>query len=352
MVRSGFWMLFFIVNLLGSSTYSVDLPPDNCRAQIRFKHIEYDFGDRVSGDRLSHRFAFKNNGNCDLHIEKIESTCSCTAALSSDDIISPGDSGSIEVIFETGNRTGLSEKQILVFSDDPDSPITILTLHAFLQVYLAVDPVDIHYGRIRSDEIIEKQISITGLDIDDVKIDRISVQNSNLNRAFSMQIDDFRPSKANRLEIRLILDPSKIPGTHFRSNLRIECSGSRIPFLEVGLFGETLGVVYAEPSSVILTEVSANGSVVNLEIISQDGIPFRIESANVGSTLIDSSFEATVSSVTRRVRLIIPSAFMQLNKSDTIELKLNHPRQTTLTIPISSERKSDDTTRHHLTNVE
>ncbi|GEM_PF-5246606 len=309
--------------------------PVSGQASIVFKHQNFDFGDRISGDRLTHRFSFKNAGDVTLIIEKIDSTCSCTAAVTTSETIHPGRTGSIEVIFETGMRKGPSEQNIMVYSNDPVSPVVTLILKANLLVYLEADPSDLNLGRILPGKTIEKRIHLGGIDIDDVSIDHISIPNRDVDLASTVLVDDLRAQKQPSIEICYSLDGSKMPPGRFRSNLRIECSGSRIPFIEVGLTGEIVPPVSATPSQIELARSDlSSGKVVYVSIASNNEIAFSIESVQCDPVTIDVSWSPTKPSTHHTLRVLIPGSSLDTTVRAWIECRIDHPGQKLVRVPL------------------
>lgn len=64
------------------------------------------------------RFEFKNTGAKPVRILGIRTSCSCTEADTPSSEIAPGASGTVFVLFTVGKRTGLQEKEILLFTDE------------------------------------------------------------------------------------------------------------------------------------------------------------------------------------------------------------------------------------------
>ncbi len=311
--------------------------PSGVRPSIVFKHQEFDFGNRISGDRLTHRFPFKNNGDTTLIIEKTESTCSCTAAVTTSETIHPGRSGSIEVIFETGMRKGPSEQSIQVFSNDPISPIVTLLLKANLLVYLDADPSDLNLGKILPGATTEKRIRLGGLDIDDVSIDQITIPNHDVYNASIVQVEDLRLQKQPWIEICYSLDGSRMPPGRFRSNLRIECSGSRVPFIEIGLTGEIMTPVCASPVQIELTRSDfSSGKVIHVLISSNDGKAFTIDSIQCDPVTIDASWSPGKPSSNHTLRILIPGNSLDIGQRAWIECRIDHPEQKLVRVPVIS----------------
>ena len=85
-------------------------------AEISFKETIIDFGTIENGVDGKRTFEFKNIGNAPLVFSRIFSSCGCTIPKKPEKPIQPGESGIIEVEYDT-KRTGLFQKAITVNSN-------------------------------------------------------------------------------------------------------------------------------------------------------------------------------------------------------------------------------------------
>ncbi len=81
---------------------------------ITFETTNYDFGDVIQGERLTYAFKFKNTGKSNLIIYSSEATCGCTTSKPPKAPIRPGESGEIQVTFDSKSQKGKVTKRILV----------------------------------------------------------------------------------------------------------------------------------------------------------------------------------------------------------------------------------------------
>lgn len=93
--------------------------------QIEFKKKSFNFGDITEGETVSHTFFFKNTGEHNLLIRKIETGCGCTTVNHSDKPIKPGKEGKIEIAFNSSGRYGKQYKEISIFANVPQKKITL-----------------------------------------------------------------------------------------------------------------------------------------------------------------------------------------------------------------------------------
>ncbi len=95
---------------------------------IDFEEMEYNFGTVIAGEKVSHAFVFKNNGKGNLIISNVKTSCGCTASKWTKEPVKPGETGIVEVVFDSANRSGKQTKTAIVYSNaQPNS--TELVIH-------------------------------------------------------------------------------------------------------------------------------------------------------------------------------------------------------------------------------
>jgi hypothetical protein len=85
--------------------------------KITFEKMEHDFGKIIQGEMVKYSFRFTNTGYSDLLISNVSTSCGCTVGSFSKDPIPPGESGLIEVIFDSRGRKGFQNKTITVLAN-------------------------------------------------------------------------------------------------------------------------------------------------------------------------------------------------------------------------------------------
>ncbi len=126
MTRRGIFIyvsLFIIFNL-STVSLSRGFP------RIHFDRDSYDFGKIVQGKIVEHTFTFKNIGTADLVIKEVTTSCGCTAALVSNNVIHPGERGAIKVSYDSQGRAIKVTRKIRVVTNDPVEPVKELTIIA------------------------------------------------------------------------------------------------------------------------------------------------------------------------------------------------------------------------------
>ena len=95
-------------------------------AKIEFKDTTIDYGTINKGDNGVRTFEFTNTGDAPLIITKVSSSCGCTVPKKPENPIMPGNSGEIEVKYDT-QRVMPIRKTITVLSN-ADTPTVSLKI--------------------------------------------------------------------------------------------------------------------------------------------------------------------------------------------------------------------------------
>jgi hypothetical protein len=122
--------LVIILSIMNFAFSNSNLSASNDNSKIVFAEESHDFGKIEEGTMLEYSFKFTNEGDKPLVIEKVQSSCGCTG-VSTDGKkeYAQGVSGEIKVTTNTQGRSGIQHKQVLVNTNDTESPKIMLNLH-------------------------------------------------------------------------------------------------------------------------------------------------------------------------------------------------------------------------------
>ncbi len=95
-------------------------------AKMEFKSETVDYGEIKKGSDGVRVFEFTNTGDAPLVIEDVKSSCGCTVPKKPENPILPGETGQIEVKYDT-NHVGPIRKTITVYSNS-DEPVKALKI--------------------------------------------------------------------------------------------------------------------------------------------------------------------------------------------------------------------------------
>lgn len=171
--------IFFVMIVISASLLLGQTGP-----KISSPAPDYDFGEILEGQVVSHEFEVVNNGKSNLRLEKVRSSCGCTAVQPVQTLLKPGEKTKIKVEFNSENRLGPQTKYVYVFSNDPQTPEYKLTFNAVVvekifapkdkSAKLVLDKNQFDFGNIEEGKVVDVKIGFknTGqaqLEIIDVK---------------------------------------------------------------------------------------------------------------------------------------------------------------------------------------
>tara|TARA_B100000780_G_C20815465_1_gene323964 strand:+ start:67 stop:522 length:456 start_codon:yes stop_codon:yes gene_type:complete len=87
----------------------VDTPSD---AKMEFEATEWDFGEITQGESTEYAFKFTNTGSEPLIITNAKGSCGCTVPVWPREPVAPGESGVVDVKFNSKGKKGRQNKKV------------------------------------------------------------------------------------------------------------------------------------------------------------------------------------------------------------------------------------------------
>jgi len=122
------WALGAIMVLLGALAPSAGVASSAPR--IRVEPDGFDFGRVLPRRTLRKEFRLLNLGEGPLEITGVSRSCGCTRAVVGETTLEPGASTTLNVEVETRNSRGRIQQQVIVRSNDPQTPLLEVKLTA------------------------------------------------------------------------------------------------------------------------------------------------------------------------------------------------------------------------------
>jgi hypothetical protein len=80
--------------------------------EFLFDVEEHDFGILEDGEKVTYSFKFKNSGDAPLIISNAKGSCGCTVPNWPKNPIAVGETGTIDVTFNSAGRSGIQSKAV------------------------------------------------------------------------------------------------------------------------------------------------------------------------------------------------------------------------------------------------
>lgn len=99
---------------------------------FKFEKDSHEFGEIISGEKVSYTFKFKNVGDAPLVINSANASCGCTVPEFTKDPVQPGGEGNIAVTFDSEGKSGMTSKTVTIIANtEPNTQV--LTVSADIQ---------------------------------------------------------------------------------------------------------------------------------------------------------------------------------------------------------------------------
>jgi len=93
--------------------------------RFQFETDNHDFGKIIQGEKVTYSFKFKNVGKSDLVITGASGSCGCTVPSFPKNPIAPGQSGKIDVQFNSDGKKGIQNKTITVAANTQPNTVIL-----------------------------------------------------------------------------------------------------------------------------------------------------------------------------------------------------------------------------------
>ena len=214
---------------------------------IEFGKTVHDFGKVQTGEKVKYTFKFKNTGDADLHIEKISTSCGCTAALAADTTVPPGEGSGVNVEFDTAGRRQFQTKTITVQTNDPKKGKVKLKLQGTAIPVVDAEPNYVNFssnlpkgaGAVQEMKIFtthKESFEVTGI-------------HSNVPEVVVEARKAFKEEKRHGYVFRVRLVKKARPDTYSgKLTVRIKHPTAKVKVLDVPFYGKVRGSVAPSPA--------------------------------------------------------------------------------------------------------
>jgi hypothetical protein len=298
--------------------------------RLVFSESVFDFGKVEQGAQVNHLFRFTNQGGQDLRIESVKTSCGCTAAVISSEVIGPGQEGTISATFDTTRFSGEKAKSVSVYSNDPSQPVTTLTLQGEITVEVEIDPPQLYLGRVRRGEETVRSVDVLYDASKSISITK--VENSSPVLTVRTQDIEQQGRKGKKLIVSLKKDA---PLGRLNDEIKVTTTSEKRPLIEIPVFGSIEGDLVVAPPQVSFGVVRrGEGKTQEISIKSRASTPIHI--VNVSSSNVD--IEPTLTTIKDGEEYKLTLSAKNDSKAGRIqgEVKVvtDHPDEKVLTIPL------------------
>jgi hypothetical protein len=296
---------------------------------IRYEYREVEFGVMEQRTERDTVFTFTNIGDEPLRILDVRTSCGCTAALASEDVISPGAKGTIKVTFNSKSFRGNVTKTVIVTSNDPSEPKTNLKVMADVRPTVNYSPTAIDLGVVRRGEKATRSIRLASEKSKPITLKEVKLSEEHFtwtqrqeahpeSTVYVMDVSLLASAPMGRMSERLIVDPGIKNAKPIIINIR----------------GEIVNHFLAKPSQVNFGSFrrgKAESKIIVVERV--DDTSFKVESVQSTHPQIQTRLEAE-SGGAYKIYLDIDPDVVPGRLNARVLIKTTDPEEPVLTVPI------------------
>lgn len=304
--------------------------PSGPQPKIVFEEPNHGFGEVIGAEKIEHTYAFRNDGKADLKVDKVSTTCGCTAAVSEPKVIPPGGKGQVKAVFTVSGRQGKQTKHIYVYSNDPADPKICLTLDGTIIPPLAVEPPSVTLRDTQAESVRTVKISQT-------MPEELTLKEpvTRLNMVTAALRNDPPENGRKRYTVEIALKPELDPG-RYSENVSVETNCTTKPKIDIPVRITVSGDIAASPSRISLGQISPGQEITrSITVASTRDKEFKVlkvEADNPAFTVIPSAPSETAKSFTFTVKGTPVSTTGGVRAKITITT--DHPKHKTIEVPI------------------
>lgn len=308
-----------------ASPQATDTPP-----RITFTETVYDFGKVEQGDQVNHLFRFTNQGGRDLRIESVKTSCGCTAAVITAEVVAPGKEGTISATFDTTKFFGAKVKEVTVHSNDPSQPVVTLTLQGAIAVEVEVEPAQLYLGKIRRGAGATHTIELLHDASKPIAITNVATESP----LISVQTEELEKNgkKGKKLLVTLRKDA---PLGRVSTEVNVTTTSQKRPSLSIPVFGQIEGDLMVTPSQVSFGVVRKGDAKANdLSIKSRAKSPIHLVKTQSSTPTVIAEITTVKDGEEYRLTLKVNSDGTPGQIKGEVQVFTDHPTEKVLTIPV------------------
>ena len=105
-----------LINNQSTAEEGAEVNPEDA-PKFEFEETVIEFGEISQGEKVKRMFKFTNIGNSNLIISDAKGSCGCTVPLWPRNPIAPGETGEIEVVFDSNGKSGRQNKTVTLVAN-------------------------------------------------------------------------------------------------------------------------------------------------------------------------------------------------------------------------------------------
>ncbi|MFN3189206.1 MAG: DUF1573 domain-containing protein [Aureliella sp.] len=232
----------------------------------------HDFGTVARAAKTEHRFVITNTSGRDMHLRSVRASCGCTTPIiETQDVIKPGEQGTILARFNTGTFTGRKKATLTVTIDQPYLTELQLNVGGYIRSDVVVNPGSVMFGDVSEGEAKEIEVTVDYAGRNDWRIEGVDSNSKFITTSFEEKSrGGGRVAYTVRAEIS-----ADAPRGLLRDQLVLRTNDRRLTTVPVELTAEVRSPIQLSPKEFALGTVKKQESI-SQRLVIKGKKPFKI----------------------------------------------------------------------------
>ena len=216
----------------------------------------HEFESVIEGSKVEHDFILQNKGGASLNINRIVSGCGCTAVAPINEPIAPGEETTVKVTFDTLGMAGKQNKSVRIYSNDPDNPISVVTIKGHVDRPVIVEPRNIFFKDVirgKTDRL-EREVKVKLGNVQGVRIAAVKTFSKHLS------IEDLSGNDKEK-KFKVVVD-GNLPMGDFRDRVIVTLSGAAKSSVNIPVYANVKGNLQLSPPTLSFGIISGDTPLV------------------------------------------------------------------------------------------
>ncbi|OQZ01235.1 MAG: hypothetical protein DCC43_09155 [Candidatus Brocadia sp.] len=301
------------------------------KPKIVFEEQIYNFGKIFIGEIVEYGFKFKNEGQGELIVSNVKSSCGCTAALVSKSHLRKGETGEVKVKFNPGRYVGKVSKTVMVNSNDPKDSSLKLTIAGEVIEEVSVNPKRINFGIIRKGDSCTRNIEVKT--IPELKIEVKKVESPNP----YVSIKEEKGDDHSTHRFQITIDKYDYVGK-FNGIIFVYTSSGKQERVDVPFSGEIVGDITFYPEMVSFGKVTKDRNTDRTVIINFVNKAVKIEKIEVDPKVINYTV-TEITPTSKKIQVTVEKNSFIGEIAGSLTIYTNSAIQPVIHIPLNGEIK-------------
>lgn len=323
-----------------SSSSEAQSPPAETAQQVPklvVSEPHVDLGVVRQGGIYDFTYVVTNQGDSNLLIRRIRSTCGCTVARpNKPQVLKPGEQLTVDASFDSANRVGPQRKTIEVYSNDPVNPKTELSFSAVVEAVYQLRPniKILKFRNKRRGETLDRKLSLlSGKKDSQIEILDVTFSSGGMSHA----IEPIKERGYDGFRLSLTLNDD-VPIGRYQADLQIKVStNGEEDILTLPIDGEVISDITVRPTYLlevapILPGEQLTVGRITLQAVNR-GTPFQIRRVDTGPKLT-CTIEETQPGLEYHLQLSVADSAEKGPFATTVLILTNNAEQPVISVPV------------------